>query len=310
MKILLIGDLHGRKPILRFKDFDCIVQVGDVGDDSKLGPLYKKYFKLLKKDENSKLSWEQFVKKEIGVKKYDQYERESLKKGNEIMKYIDSFGKPIFMVAGNWDQSYGPTKIKDIEKSNYHYRKAFFDWYLGDKINPGLLKGTKNVHDCMHRNHEFKGINFVGYGNSSGRELMRARSKKLKVTKKQYEILKKAQKKVIDKLFNAYRSRKNKKLPTIFISHNIPYKTKLDKGKDKKSYAYGLHLGSSIARKFCEKYQPLLCVGGHVHEGVGKDKIGETIVINSGFGKNAQVLIDIDEKKGKIRKIQFYKKKK
>ena len=309
MKILLIGDLHGRKPVIRFKDFDCIVQVGDVGDDSKIGPLYKKYFKLLKKDEISKFGWEDFVKKEIGKRKYDLYEKESLKKGNEIMKYLDSFGKPIFMVAGNWDQSYGPSKIKDIEKNNYTYRKAFYDWYLGDKINSKLLKGTKNVEDCMHRNHEFDRINFVGFGNSSGGEELNSKIKK-KISEKQYGVLMKSYNKVLEKLFNAHRKRKNKRLPTIFITHNVPYNTKLDVSKDKNSYVYKKHLGSNIARKFCEKHQPLLCVGGHVHEGVGKDKIGKTIVINPGFGKNAQVLINIDEKKGKIRKIQFYNKKK
>lgn len=303
-----MGDLHGLKPRLHYKDFDCIVHVGDLGDDSKLGPLYKKYFKLLKKDENLKLGWEDFVKKEVGLRKYNFYERDSLRVGNEILKYLDSFGKPIFLVAGNWDQSYGPSKIKDIERNYYSYIKAFYDWYLGDRINPKLLKGTKNVFDCMHRNHEFNRINFIGYGNSSGKEILSKKIKK-KVTEKQYEILKKSLKKIHDKVFNAYRSRKNKKFLTIFITHNIPYETKLDIAKDKDSYAYGLHLGSSLARKFCEKYQPLLCVGGHIHEGVGKDKIGKTIVLNPGFGRDAQILIDVDEKKGKIRKIEFYNKK-
>ena len=100
------------------------------------------------------------------------------------------------------------------------------------------------------------------------------------------------------------------KFPLIFISHNIPYNTKLDIGKDKNSYAYKKHLGSYVARKFCEKYQPLLCVGGDVHEGKGKDKIGKTILINPGFGKDAQVLIELNQEKGKIKKIEFYKKKK
>jgi Icc-related predicted phosphoesterase len=42
---------------------------------------------------------------------------------------------------------------------------------------------------------------------------------------------------------------------------------------------------------------------------MGKDKIGKTLVINPGFGENAQVLIDIDEDKGKIKSVKFYGRK-
>jgi len=308
MKILIIGDLHGQKPKIHFKDFDCIIQTGDICDDSKIGPLYKKYFEELKKNPEFKIGTEEFFIREVGKKNLNQYEKESLEKGHEILKYLDSFGKPIFMVAGNWDYSYGTSKIKDLDKSDYHYRKAFYDWYLGDKINPKLIKGLKNVKDCMHRNFEFRGINFIGYGLSSGAEQLKKKGKKLDISKKEYKILKNSLNKILDKLSSVYKKR-NKKFPAIFISHNIPYNTKLDVGKDKNSYAYGKHLGSYIARKFCEKYQPLICVGGHVHEGKGKDKIGKTVLINPGFGKDAQVLMDIDEKKGKIRKVEFYKKK-
>lgn len=307
MKILIIGDLHGRIPKIHFNDFDCIIQVGDVCDDSKIGPLYKKYFELLNKNKDLDFSLDEFFIQEVGKRKFRQYEKQSLEKGHEILKYLDCFGKPIFMVAGNWDQSYGVSRIKDLDKSDYNYRKAFYDWYLGDKINPKLTKGLKNIKDCMHRNFEFFGINFIGYGLSSGDNMKKkGNSKNLNVSKEEFAKLKSFQNKIFNKLSFAYKKR-NKKFPTIFISHNIPYNTKLDIGKDKNSYAYKKHLGSWIARKFCEEYQPLLCIGGHVHEGKGKDKIKKTILINPGFGKDAQVLIDLDKEKGKIRKIEFYK---
>jgi len=57
----------------------------------------------------------------------------------------------------------------------------------------------------------------------------------------------------------------------------------------------------------CLRHKPLLCIGGHIHEGYGKDKIGETILINAGYGRDAQVLVDLNEKTGKIRKIKFWK---
>ncbi len=305
MKILIIGDLHGRKPKIHLKDFDAIVFVGDVCDDRKIGPLYKKFFRKLKNVDNPlDYSWEGFIEEEIGMKKFEQYEKESLEKGNEILKYLDSFGKPIFMVAGNWDQSYGPSKIKDIDKSDYHYLKAFYDWWLGDKINPELLKGTKNVKNCMYKNHLFNGINFIGYGLVSGKE-DKKKGRKLRVNKIQSEKLKKAHDKIVNKLSEAFKKR-NKKFPTIFISHNIPYDTKLDKIKNKNSHMNKMHAGSIIARRMCLKFKPLLCIGGHIHEGKGKDKIRETRVINPGFGQDAQVLIEIDKKKRKIKNIEFY----
>jgi len=311
MKILVIGDLHGRKPKIHFKksEFDAIVLVGDVCDDSKIGPLQKKFFKRLKQVENPlNLSFEEFIEDEIGIKKYEKYEKDSLKKGNEILKYLDSFEKPIFMVAGNWDQSYGPSKIKDIDKSDYHYMKAFYDWWLGDKINAKLTKRTKNVKNCMFKNHLFNRINFIGYGLISGTEDIRKKKKKLNITKKQFEKLKKAHDKILRKLSYEFNNR-NQKYPTIFITHNIPYKTKLDKIKNKDSPKNNIHAGSTIARKICKIYKPLLCIGGHIHEGKGQDKRGKTTLINPGYGKDAQVLIEIDENKRKIKNIEFYEKK-
>lgn len=305
MKILIIGDLHGQKPKIHFKDFDCIVQVGDICDDSKIAPIYKKYFKLLKTKPNFNIDLESFLIKEIGKQKLKQYEKESLKKGREILKYLNSFEKPLFIVAGNWDQSYGKTKIKNIKKNEYNNRKAIYDFYLGDKINPKLTKNLKNIKNCMYKNYEFSKINFIGYGLSSAPEEFKHRDKKLNITKKQSEILKKSYNKLLKKIFLAHEKR-NKKSPTIFITHNIPYNTKLDIIKDKDSKLYKKHFGSTIARKFCEKYQPLLCIGGHIHEGKGKDKIGKTTIINPSCGKDAQVLIEI--KSDKIKKISFYKK--
>ncbi len=304
MKILVIGDLHGQKPRIHSKDFDCIIQVGDICDDSGFRPYIKKWFAAIKKDRKNAKSDDKFIIDEIGKKGIKKLEQDSLKEGRKILEYLDSFNKPVFIVPGNWDQSYGKTKIKDLDKDDYSYLKAFYDFYMGDRINPRLTKGLKNVNDCQFRNHEFNGINLFGYGLSSAYEHYK-RKRKLNISKQEHEKLKKAYFNLIKKLFVSY-SKRNKSNITIFISHNIPRDTKLDIVRNKNSSANGMHLGSSIARKFCEKYQPLICIGGHVHESPGKDKIRKTIVINPGFGKDAQVLIDVDEDKRKIRSIKFF----
>ena len=164
----------------------------------------------------------------------------------------------------------------------------------------------KNVYDCQLKSHEFNGINFVGYGLCNSPENFIKTAKKYKLSEKKLEIIKKYSNKIYRNVEEAYKKR-NKKLPVIFLSHNIPYNTKLDLVLKKDSFRYKTHAGSIYARKICNKYQPLICVGGHIHEHFGKIKLGKTSVINAGFGKDASVLIDMDEKKGKIRKIEFYK---
>ena len=307
MKLLVIGDLHGRKPVIRHKDFDAFVLVGDICDDRDIAPFYRNFFGLLKEaGEDEKISFEEFllgmVQKEGSL---EDSEKSSLKKGNEILRYLDTFNKPIFMVAGNWDQSYGPTRIKDMDNGDYSYLKTFLDWWAGEKLNPELIKGVKNIKNCLFKNHEFNGINIVGYGHSSGPEKLSRKRSSLSLTKSERAKLNITYNKLRNKLKEAYGKRVHKKFPTLFITHNVPYDTKLDIIKDKNSYAYKNHAGSTIAREFCDTCQPLICVGGHIHENPGKVKIKNTLAINAGYGARAQVLIDIDEKKGRVRGVGF-----
>lgn len=66
------------------------------------------------------------------------------------------------------------------------------------------------------------------------------------------------------------------KLPLILVSHQPPFGTINDK------LPSGLNVGSKAVRRFIEKYQPLACFTGHIHEGMGCDYIGATKVINPG----------------------------
>ena len=52
--------------------------------------------------------------------------------------------------------------------------------------------------------------------------------------------------------------------------------------------------------------KPFLVLCGHMHEYVGKKKLGSSWVVNPGEGSKGKfAIIDIDEKKGKIKKIKF-----
>jgi len=308
MKILVIGDLHGERPVIRTKEFDCMVCVGDFCSDKKISKLYKDWFNHIKKNPNEHLDAEDFFLS-VGYdeKRINKLEVESFRIGKKILKYLSSFGRPIFLVPGNWDQSYGETKIKDEKKNDYNYFKSWLDKFNTDGINPKLVKGLKNVFDCHFEMHDFMGVNFIGYGISNAPENPLDTCRDLDLNKKELDKLKGAYKKILERLIGSYGD-KNNKLPCIFISHNVPYNTRLDVVRDKDSYAHKKHLGSSVSRAFCFRRKPELCICGHIHEGKGRCRLGKILVVNPGRGKEAQVLIDFDEVRGKVKKVEFLEK--
>jgi len=303
VRFLVVGDLHGRKPTIKSKKFDAIICPGDVCDDRGVKPINKLWVKHIKKareNDEEELDNDEFMIRKLGKKKYNQIHNQSLKRGREILRYLNSFGKPVLFTPGNWDQSYGNTRIKSY-KDRYQYLKMFYDFWLGKRTNPKLIKGLKNIYDCQYRLHKFDEFNILGYGLSSAPEEPSFKFK-FKISIDEQKKLRKSYKKILNNLRVAYGAR-NKKVPTIFVTHNIPHKTKLDVVLDKESYAYKKHLGSSVGRWFCEKYQPLICIGGHIHEHFGKTKIGKTTVANVGYGRNVNTYFEIE--KGKLKNLKF-----
>ncbi len=303
-RFLVVGDLHGRKPIIREKNFDAIIVPGDVCDDRglvKYSKLWAQHIKDAREKDGETKHYDEFIIEKIGKKKFDIILDKSIKRGREIMEYLNSLGKPVFITPGNWDQSYGPTRIEN-PKNDYFYLKMFYEFWLGKKTNSKLTKGLKNVYDCQYKLNSFKDFNILGYGLSSAPENPTLKVK-FDFPKEQKIKLRKVYNKILSNLSAVYK-RRDKKLPTIFVTHNIPYNTKLDVVLNKKSYAYKKHLGSSVGRWFCNKYQPLVCIGGHIHEHHGKVKIGKTTVINAGYGGKVNTYFDIEN--GKLKNLKFY----
>lgn len=82
--------------------------------------------------------------------------------------------------------------------------------------------------------------------------------------------------------------------PLLMVSHQPPYNTLND------AVSPGFHVGSKSIRKFIEKYQPLFCFTGHIHEGRAVDHIGRTMVVNpgpAGTGNFTLVVIEENEVK-------------
>lgn len=63
---------------------------------------------------------------------------------------------------------------------------------------------------------------------------------------------------------------------TVLVSHTPPKDTVCD------ALPNGMHVGSTAVRAFLEKAQPQFCLCGHIHEGVGIDRLGRTVIMNPG----------------------------
>ncbi len=296
MKVLIIGDLHGRMPVIRRKDFDILIAPGDICGDHGIREafqvVYKKY---IKNPAHIDPWWEVY-----GKKKAKQHVLDSVKRGRNILKYLNSFNKPVFVVPGNWDWTYAP-------KKDYAESWAVLNHDYWSQIKTGL----KNIRDIDGKYVAYKDIQFVGYGKCNGPELLKHRQVKnipkerykrneaaYKLLVKQYSLLfKKTQK-------NARAKNKTSKT-TIFLTHNVPFNTTLDKIKNPKSLMNGKHYGSNLARDMIDKFHPPLVIGAHMHEHFGKQQLGKTLIINAGFGPKKNTFIELVD--GKIKELQFYK---
>src|SRR3990167_4564965 len=106
MKLLIIGDLHGNKPKIHFKDFDAIIAPGDFCSDASRKYIFRN---LIKQRDNPdyKIEWWD----EIWREKAKEMLEKSLKDGRKILEFLNSFDVPVFLVPGNWDQ----TGMKEYE---------------------------------------------------------------------------------------------------------------------------------------------------------------------------------------------------
>lgn len=77
----------------------------------------------------------------------------------------------------------------------------------------------------------------------------------------------------------------------ILVSHNPPVCGNLD------SFDGEHHAGSQKFTDYIKENQPLAVVTGHIHEGTGIEKIGETVVINPGSlgEKGTYVWLDVEK---------------
>lgn len=269
MRILTIADAHGRMPLLAkklIKKYNPDFLVC-TGDLAYSDKVRKAMFS------NWKKLQEMHLIDILGKKRHDKMHKEAIKSTDGILKYLDSLKKKVYLIYGNNDYTQKEVnmfkfKLPGIEKQAKKYKNIKLMTALKIKIKDYVL------------------IAVSGYRNYSTT---------LKNKKKKPILLRK-----FNKLF---RKTRNKKV--IFMYHDPPYNTKLDKVRNKASPLNGKHIGEPYVNKVIKKYKPLLYICGHMHENPGKIKLYRTPCLNTGLVQNKDYfIINIKDKKVSIKRVK------
>jgi Icc-related predicted phosphoesterase len=279
MKILAIGDFHGKFPgrLYRLaKEADLILSAGDFFPWS----MKKIFFKHCYKKE--KYLWDI-----IGKKKYKELTLKDLARGeSKVIKPMNDLGNKAITTIGNYDSTNTNDQYNE-EKWNKKWGWAEQDFLAK------ILKKYKNIRRTDYKFTRAGGLVIIGgFGHSSPGDEKSTAFKK--------------HKKVLENLFRKFK-KENKEGKVIFIFHNMPFNTKLDIISRKAAKeARGKHFGSKLTRQIIDRFHPILAIGGHMHENQGKCRIGRTLVVNPGAAVDGKAaIIDFDEKKKKVLSVDF-----
>lgn len=277
MKLLAIGDFHGTFPkkferLIKTKKIDLVVSNGD------FFPFYyrKLWFKHCYR--TKKELWEV-----IGKEKYKQLVFRDLKQGEKAMRALSALSVPVITVIGNIDHA-GKAYNDQYDASDWGSSK--WKW-AGQNFFNKVISKYSQIRRFDYSFFEFGDYVFIGArgGTSPGR-----------VTSSAYR----KHKKILDKLFIRFKDRR-----IIFVSHNVPYNTKLDKiGMKAHAAVRGKHYGSKLIRRVIDRWHPLLHIGGHIHESRGMEKLDKTICINPGAAHEGKAAL-VTLKEGKKPTIRF-----
>ena len=273
MKILAIGDFHGKFPSKLKKEVekaDLVLCTGDLGGSDKLLKIIFKYFKH---------GWWKIV----GLTKAKKYVLEDYSSGKKIINELGKLKNKIYIINGNWDfTSTAPwerTAGLKLEK----YTK--------------LMRRKKNL---ISINRSFKKINGLGILFFGGMVTAGAyvdgalgkthQKKSIKKNQREQAHLMKYASKDVDILLAHY--------PPFGYFDKVSYK-----GENPMN---GKHIGFKGYTAFIKKKQPKIFICGHMHEYQGKKKLGKTTIITTGSAHDGKaVIIDFDVKKKKVNNVKF-----
>lgn len=272
MKILAIGDFHGKFPArlknkLAKEDFDLILGLGDYTGLSGWRPIVIEQLKA-KKRGGEIPSGEEI----IGKKRYSVLLKKDYIAGKLVLKKLDKLNKPGFVLFGNGDWY----------KTFFNNVKRFYEDYV---------KKLRNLKQINYGKARFNGITFIGFGGYMDIDSY--------FIKKDLNLSKRVQrreesKRKLNKILSKTKGER------IFLFH-YPPKGVFDMiHGGKKNPMTGNSAGIGFFRKALLKYKPKLALCGHMHEYQGAKKIGKTLVVNPGDAERGRYAI-IDYPSLKVR---------
>lgn len=144
---------------------------------------------------------------------------------------------------------------------------------------PNLADASPNIKGvkCIHRKCEhLMSVNFLGIGGSSPSPFNTP-----------FELSEREMTHAMEQGYNSCERQGQ----IVLVSHDPPKGSRVDV-----TYG-GEHVGSCSTRAFVERVKPKLVICGHIHEAVGVDSIGHTVVVNPGTAKHGQCsLINLNQR--------------
>ena len=257
VRICAIGDPHGSLEKVRKipkKGIELFLLTGDLGSANLMR---EQAF------ENIKREKEGLPEKEYTPKQKKEASMEAYNSSMRIVEYLRKFA-PVYTIFGN------------VESHNSEVRKRSKEIGLPLPFLYDDLNKLKNVRIINNRLANYQGIKIGGL------EYFKDTNWVQEFKPQDYRETMKEAKKETDK---ARRVVKNFGSIDILLCHQPPYGI-LDKvtAKFAPKEWQGKHAGSKPILKYIQKEQPRYVFCGHIHEGEGKKRIGQTKVYNLGMG--------------------------
>lgn len=283
MNFLVVGDLHGEMPEIYFKNYNAIIAPGDFCSSNETRKLM--FENLKKRLDNPKYDGEWYEL--VGKRRARELINKSIADGRFILERLNSLGVPVYTVPGNNDWFSDKDSKWDYLKKNH-----FND----------LIKGLPNIISVHEKRVDLSVCELIGYGLSSGPEIPQYAEDLRRLKRNELSKKKRLHDREFSKLSSLFKSASK---PVIFLSHNVPFNSDVDAINNPSSPRNGQHFGSLIARELIDKHQPLICIGGHMHEYFTSCDLGKTKVVNAGYGSKVNVFIEVSIKG--IKRLEFHK---
>jgi Icc-related predicted phosphoesterase len=288
MKILAIGDFHGKFPEkLRklAKDVDLILGVGDYTGIDEWRKIIFARLKSIKEGRNPP-SPEEI----LGKKEFKRLLEKDFQRGKFVLKELNKLNKKVILIFGNSDDEW------------YRYP---FDKKVNSlkKRTQTIIKSLKNIHVITYSSIKLNDIQLIGFGGYIDVDSYFEKKAMKEISKERRLRIIERREKTKKKFLSLLARSKRKK---ILILHYPPAGV-FDIIHDKKDNPMNnKSAGIKFFAEAIREHKPLLVLCGHMHEYQGMKKLYGVPIINPGAAVDGKAaIIDFDGKKGKIKNIKF-----